>query len=96
MTGADTFVFTAEDDEDVIKDFRSSDGDLIDLTATKLDWSDLDTNGDTMVDAGDAYVSLVGGSMIIDLGEADGGAASENTITFENVVSLTEADFLFG
>jgi len=41
--GFDTFVFSLGDDNDTIGDFRSTDGDQIDIKADSFDFSKLDT-----------------------------------------------------
>ncbi|MHC4804530.1 MAG: hypothetical protein ACYTFF_20850, partial [Planctomycetota bacterium] len=94
--GADTFVFGATDGLDVIHDFRSSDGDKIDLDATKLKWKDLDTNKNGILDNDDHYV-LVNGDTMIDLGAAIGGdiAGGIDVVTVEYVTGLVQDDFIF-
>jgi hypothetical protein len=105
--GEDTFVFGPNNGADIIADFRSADndgigdtadliGDKVRLESTGLTWSDLDTNGINGLDDGDAHVSVSGATAVIDLGEAAGGTAGVDTITFQNLdVALIETDFVF-
>jgi len=93
--GADTFVFGSSNGRDLIADFRSGE-DTIDLSATGLVWTDLDTNGIVGLDAGDTHVSIVNGSTVIDLGGAAGTGAGADLVTFQNVTGLIETDFDFG
>ena len=94
--GADVFVFGLRDGHDTIMDFRSGEGDRIEVTATPVGWSDLDSNGNGALDDADAWVAIDGADTHIDLGAAAGihGAAG-TAITVVNVVGLVESDFLF-
>lgn len=93
--GADTFIFGHLDGLDTITDFDAAEGDQIDLSVSVLDWSDLDTNGDNALDDADAFVSIVGGATVIDLGAAAGYAPGENVLTLDGAVGLIEDDFIF-
>jgi hypothetical protein len=106
--GADTFVFGSENGTATIMDFRRTEGisgterDQIDLTAAlvsgggALSWGDLDTDGiGGMLDDGDAFVTIVGGDTLIDLGLAAGGPADVNVLTVAGVTDLEESDFIF-
>jgi hypothetical protein len=76
-------------------DFRSADGDRIDLTATGLSWSGLDTNRNGVLDDGDRYVETSEEATSIDLGLAAGrSAAGLNVVTLVGVVGLAESDVL--
>lgn len=91
--GADSFVFARHAGQDVIEDFRSLDGDRIDLRALALDWSDLDSNGNGVLDRGDAVVTGEAGTLI-DLGRAVGDAAGHDVLSVAGAGGLTAADFL--
>jgi|CXWL01.1.fsa_nt_gi hypothetical protein len=93
--GRDAFVFNAQDGADTITDFRRGQ-DTLDLTATGLSWADLDSNNNGVLDNSDAFVNVVAGRMIIDLGAADGGDAGLDTLTLLGINRLTQDNFLFG
>lgn len=79
-----------------IVDFRGSDGDIIDLAATELAWTDLDTNSNSVLDDGDYYVASDGSNTQIDLGAATGESVADlNVVTVAGVTGLTVVDFLF-
>ncbi|SFC08719.1 calcium-binding protein [Tropicimonas isoalkanivorans] len=94
--GADTFVLRAKDGLDTIHDFRSSDGDTVKVCRTRLDWSDLDSNGSGVLDDGDAFVASDGTDTSIDLGAASGRSdAGLNVLLLLDTIGLTEDDFMF-
>lgn len=95
--GADTFVFGPGNGLDIIADFTRAQ-DLIDLTATDLAWTDLDSDGSGVLDDSDAFVDILGGtSSRLNLGAAiaNDGSVSGDFVVVSNVVGLTEADFRF-
>lgn len=92
--GSDTFVFADDNGNDTIYDFEQG-KDLIDLSAFGATiFADLDSNNNGYLDDGDDYVSVAGSNTVIDLGEANGGTAGEDTVTVAGVTGLTDADFL--
>jgi Ca2+-binding RTX toxin-like protein len=93
--GADTFVFGHLDGLDEVTDFDPSEGDRIDLSVSVLDWEDLDTNENGVLDDGDDFVTVSGGTTAIDLGAAAGYAAGENVLTLTGASGLIEDDFIF-
>ena len=77
-------------------DFRAGDGDVINLAATELTWSDLDSNGNDVLDDDDAFVASAGGlETSVDLGAATGASADLNVMIVVGVTGLAEGDFLF-
>ncbi|MBP1807596.1 calcium-binding protein [Rubellimicrobium aerolatum] len=94
--GADTFVFAARAGIDTIMDFRASDGDVIDLSRTRLDFRALDSDRSGILDAADAHVAGDGSSLSLDLGAAlHVSRAGSHVVTLVGVLGLTEGDFLF-
>ena len=88
--GADTFVFLPNNYRDTVFDFRSSDGDKIDLTALNIG----------SFGALEAHMSIQDGSeygvafnTLIDLGAAVGGAAGVDTLIVVGVSNLQATDF---
>ena len=88
--GADTFLFLANNYTDTIFDFRSSDGDKVDLTALNIE----------SFGALEAHMSIQDGSeygvefnTLIDLGAAAGGAAGVDTLTVVGISNLQATDF---
>lgn len=96
---ADSFVFILSDvvTKARIRDFDSGEGDLIVFEGggTALDeFSDLDTNGNGLLDNGDDRVETSGDRTTIDLSDLYGGSAGEHVIVVEG--STLRADcFLF-
>jgi len=89
MGGEDTFVFGLSNGDDTIWDFRTLDGDKINLFDTGLQsFADLE---------GHIIENLFTNTTTIDLGQAiDAGAiAGVNTITVVGVTGLVETDFEF-
>ncbi len=93
--GNDIYVFSTGSGLDTITDFRRGQ-DRIDVTATDLLFSDLDSNGNGVLDNADDFVTVGGGTTVLDLGAALGGAAGLNTLTLNGVTGLTGSDFWFG
>ncbi len=94
--GADTFVFGARDGADRIMDFRSAEGDKVQLCGLDLGWCDLDTNGSGTLDDADAFVFSDGSDTVIDLGAASGlSRGGHHTLTLVQAVGLTASDFIF-
>jgi hypothetical protein len=95
--GADTFVFGPNNGNDRIADFRSADGDTINLVATGLVWTDFNgLTGDLVLDNSDAFVSIVDGNTVLDLGAAVGDeTVGVNIVTVTGVTGLVEGDFDF-
>ena len=93
--GADWFVFDANDGQDVIMDFRRSDGDKIVLDPSAIGWALLDTNGNGTLDGSDAHIQIVGDSTLIDLGAASGSDPGTHTLLIDGVAGLDESDFMF-
>jgi Ca2+-binding RTX toxin-like protein len=93
--GKDGFVFNSGSGADTVTDFRRGQ-DTLDLTGTGISWADLDSNGNGALDNADAFVAVIAGRMIIDLGAADGGAADLDTLTLLGINRLTQDSFLFG
>jgi Ca2+-binding RTX toxin-like protein len=61
-----------------------------------LDFGDLDTNRDRVVDDADRFVREVGGDLVLDLGRAAGvSPRGAETLTVENVAELDRIDFMF-
>ena len=76
-------------------DFRSADGDLLDLTATRLSWQRLDSNRDDRLDGSDAFVEATSEGMCLDLGAATGrSAAGLHVLTLLDNFLLTESNLL--
>jgi Ca2+-binding RTX toxin-like protein len=99
-SGSDTFVFAATDGDpghDIISDFHVGE-DLLrfDGFGSPLDeFADLDTNANGQLDEGDANVSVVEESTVIDLsGQTEG--AVEGSLTVVGVTGLQETDILIG
>lgn len=94
--GADTFVFGLDNGFDSIGDFHQGE-DTINLQATGLSWADLDTNDNGVLDDGDTYVTVSGGSTTINLGGAIAGDTNAfgDQIVISGVTGLVEADFDF-
>jgi Ca2+-binding RTX toxin-like protein len=90
----DHFVFAPGDGADRVTDFKKGQ-DLVNLAATDLVWSDLDTNANNRLDDADAFVSVSSGDTFIDLGAAAGGAAGIDTLKLDDVTNLTQTNFLF-
>ena len=97
--GSDIFVFAAADGDsgrDTLFDFHVGE-DLLrfDGFDSHLDaFADLDTNANQVLDEGDANVSVVAESTVIDLsGQTDG--AAEGNLTLVGVTGLQETDVLF-
>ena len=95
IAGADTFVFWLNSGADVIGDFRTTDGDRIDVTDIAVSWTDLDTSGDGILGAGDTYVTVDADGTLLDLGGAAGGAAATDVVRVMGVTGLVETDFIF-
>ena len=101
VAAADTFVFWLNSGSDVIGDFRRIDVDRIDLTNIvdvtdiALSWTDLDTNGNGVLGAGDTYVTVDGDDTLLDLGGAAGGANATDVVRVMGVIGLVETDFIF-
>ncbi len=105
--GEDTFVFGLYNGADLIKDFRSTDndgnalngvGDTINLAGMGLSFATFDTGGTAgVLDAGDSFITISGGSTIIDLGLATGTSAiaGVHTVTVADVTGLMADDFDF-
>ena len=93
--GADWFVLDANDGQDVIMDFRRSDGDKIVFDPSAFGWALLDTNGNGTLDGSDAHIQIVGGSTLIDLGAASGSDPGTHTLLIDGVAGLDESDFMF-
>ena len=93
--GADTFVLWRNSGADVIGDFRTTDGDRIDVTDIAVTWANLDTNGDLVLGAGDTYVTVDAGGTLVDLGGAAGGATATDVVRVSGVAGLVESDFVF-
>ena len=94
--GSDSFVFLANNGQDIIHDFRRADGDAIDLTAlpSVSDFDVLDSNLNGSLDDGDDFVSVSGSNTVIDLGAVTGEVARANTVTILGINDLVAADFL--
>lgn len=92
--GGDFFIFNLGDGQDIITDFKANQ-DLIDLSSTGLGWSDLDTNSNGKLDAGDSYISISGGDTFIDYGAAAGGLGGVDVIRVDDVTNIKESSFLF-
>ncbi len=91
----DVFIFREGDGHDRIRDFEQG-SDRMDLShMASINFDELDTNGNDILDRGDAHVDRFGIGTIIDLGEA-AGSADASTVAILGVTGLTEADFLFG
>ena len=95
IAGADTFVLWRNSGADVIGDFRTAEGDRIDVTDVAVSWTDLDTNGDEVLGAGDTYVTVDASGTLVDLGGAAGGATATDIVRVSGVVGLAESDFVF-
>lgn len=101
--GSDTFVFRKGYGRDRIGDFRSADGDVIELGGTGLRWRNLDTNRNGALDDADRWVEVEdpvafthAGIVTIDVGRATGGArAGVDVLIVENNTSLVEGDLVF-
>ena len=94
--GADVFVFGLRDGHDTIMDFRSGEGDRIDVTATAVDWFDLDSNGNGALDDADAWVAIDGRTRSSSSGRRRASAAPPaRPSRVAGVVGLVESDFLF-
>ena len=74
-------------------DFRSADGDKIDIKAYGFaDFSALDSNGGGL-NGTETHVIQVNGDLIIDLSGAAGGTPGADTVTV-NVATLAAVDFI--
>jgi Ca2+-binding RTX toxin-like protein len=93
--GRDAFAFSAGSGIDAIADFRRGQ-DHIDVSGTALAWATLDSNNNGVLDDADAFVSVGGGTTVLDFGAALGGAAGLDTLTLNGVTGLTNSDFWFG
>lgn len=92
--GADIFVFTGGDGNDRVLDFKQG-VDRFDLSRIgSIDFGALDTNGNSVLDKGDAHVDIVGTTTIIDLAGA-AGVAGSSKLTLDYVAGLTVSDFIF-
>ena len=60
-----------------------------------MEFFDLDTNSNGLLDDDDTCVLVDGGDAVLDLGAALGGPADEDTVIVSGVVELIESDFLF-
>jgi Ca2+-binding RTX toxin-like protein len=92
--GDDTFLFSGANGTDEIKDFDQG-ANTIEISGYggALDtFGDLDTNGNNVLDNGDANVVVAGGDTIIDLG---GIVANAGAIIVEGVTGLDAGDFDF-
>lgn len=93
-SGADIFVYTGGDGDDRLRAFEKG-VDRIDLSGLgSINFRALDTNGNRVLDSGDAYVNVVNSKSIIDLaGAAD--ADADSTLQVYGVTALTASDFIF-
>ena len=96
--GDDIFDFKAASagGQDTISDFTQGEDQVrFDGFGSTLDsFADLDTNGNNVLDDGDANVSIVSSNTVIDLGGASSGAVSGD-VTVVGVTDLVSSDFLF-
>lgn len=94
-TGTDTFIFEPGSDHDTIGDFSHAENDVLDLTAFELaGFAALDTNGNGMLEAGDANVTATGDGIELDLSGMAGDAANDDTVRLIGLAALVEADML--
>lgn len=99
-SGADAFVFVASEGfgSDRIDDFSAAAHDQVLFTGfgSALDsFSDLDSNGNGVLDAGDHWVTISSGRTYIDLSHLFGHASGTDLIRI-STTGLEAADFLFG
>ena len=92
--GADTFVFGSRDGRDTVTDFRSADGDRLDLRPAGIGWAALDSDGSGTLDDADACVAVAAGDLRLDLGLAGGAAAGLHVVTLAGVTGLAADDLL--
>ncbi|ABW32877.1 tandem-95 repeat protein [Acaryochloris marina] len=85
--GDDTFIFAGDFGRDTVVDFNGN-ADQIDLSSFAIGISDIDTNGDGVIDSNDANARLVGGNLRLNLASLGGGR-----ITFDSITSIDEANF---
>ncbi len=83
------------DGNDIIEDFARGEDVIRLLPFTGLRFADLDTNGDGTLDDGDAPVSVIDGTTVIDLAPfSPAPAVPPYTLTVAGVTGLTAADFV--
>ena len=94
----DIFVFRQSQgfDRDVIEKFEPGEDviALLGFGAGLNGFGDIDTNGNSVLDDGDANVTVSGGDTLIDLSAFYGDAPGTHTVLIEES-GLTEADFIF-
>jgi len=101
--GADTFVFATakEANGDVITDFSSKQGDIIDLSGIDADTTMAGDQAFTLIadtafsgTAGELRVWQSGGNTLV-AGDVDGDGSADFKITLEGLYDLSASDFLF-
>jgi Ca2+-binding RTX toxin-like protein len=79
---------------DRIEDFTSGEDKI--RIASQVDWSeDLDTNGNGVLDNGDAYVSYSGKTSVIDMADAAGFFDKLDVLIVKSAGPLAEIDFIY-
>nr|WP_299492068.1 hypothetical protein [Acaryochloris sp. IP29b_bin.137] len=78
--GADIFIFEGAFGNDLVFDFNQAQ-DQIDLSSFAIGISDLDTNGDSIIDQNDALVSVSVGELRLNLTSIGGGRINLNGVT---------------
>jgi Ca2+-binding RTX toxin-like protein len=79
---------------DRIEDFTNGEDKI--RIARQVSWSeDLDTNGNGVLDNGDAYVSSSGRTTVIDMADAAGFFDKLDVLTVISNASLGESDFIY-
>ena len=90
-SGQDAFVIETGTGYDLISDFTTGD-DILDISDFGLTFADLDTTSDNVIDGSDQFCTMDENTLIIDLGEASGGAVNTDYIQLTNVDQLVISD----